>query len=280
MYIFVFQAEQRTAFIELEMAKHQAYTEKVERDYQRDRSELIEAQRMLLAMIARSGMQIIVKTLTGKIIKLTAKASDTIGDLKHKIQITEGIPHDTQRLNFAGNKLEDDGITLAEHNIQKNSELFLYLQIDGGGKRARAVPARMTQADRVEAKQDLLDLCLLQLGGAMSQATVQARGNITHVKTTMTDDFIERALMTLTGDVLKVLHGSLNTHQEEFRLKALGKAVFERDLAAFDVEQKCLNAVRQAVDEVIGLAFFRNFCAADGKLDWVGYSSSIVKVVR
>lgn len=83
---------------------------------------------MHLVLRLRGGMQLFVKTLTGKTITVDVNEGDTIETLKQKINEKEGIPTDQQRLIFSGKQMEDER-TLSDYGVTNGATMHLVLRL-------------------------------------------------------------------------------------------------------------------------------------------------------
>lgn len=94
------------------------------------REQIVELGAIYTAMTMTANMHIFVKQILGRQILIHCKASDTISDIKERVEMIDGTPESQQRLILAGRALVDDK-TLADYNIQKGTIVNMILALRG-----------------------------------------------------------------------------------------------------------------------------------------------------
>ena len=150
----------------------------------------------------------------------------------------------------------------------------------GGGKRGRGGGGnKLSRDDKIKEKRNELNLTLLQLdqykANPIDAATVSSISLFTHWMTqTIIKDAIDNVL---SMEQLKTLHAGLSTHQEEYRLKALAKQIFMRDLNASCDARKAMEMYTRAIESAITLGFYNKYFIDNIIVDWTTYTTNIMK---
>lgn len=157
------------------------------------------------ALLLRGGMQLFVKTLTGKTVSIEVEEGESIEDVKAKIAEKEGIPPEQQRLIFGGQQLQD-AKTLDDYDVGDDATLHLVLRLRGGGIQAKQLFQNYQQVDESFVKENLKGLTE-ETRELMNAFVEKSRESSQKDEDEISEQYVRRALFRI-GDAPKPLNNS------------------------------------------------------------------------
>jgi ubiquitin len=152
-----------------------------------------------LVLRLRGGMQLFVKTLTGKTVSIEVEEGESIEDVKAKIAEKEGIPPEQQRLIFGGQQLQDSK-TLDDYDVGDDATLHLVLRLRGG-KTTNNIMSKVLGKGSFEVDDDFVKKNLVGLSDAdraiMDAFVAQSVEKTLSEETNEGDDQVRRALFRI-----------------------------------------------------------------------------------
>ena len=155
------------------------------------------------ALSIRGGMQLFVKTLTGKTVSIEVEEGESIEDVKNKIAEKEGIPPEQQRLIFGGQQLQDSK-TLDDYDVGDDATLHLVLRLRGGTRASNSLMDKLAGRGSFQVDEEFVRKNLVGLTDE-DRAQMNAFVETSRATAPVEDDSpldVRRALFRI-GDVFK-----------------------------------------------------------------------------
>jgi hypothetical protein len=232
---------------------------------------------------------IFVKDFTGKPFTLLVKSSDTIDNVKVKIQV-KGYLQGNFNLIFAG-KFLDGNLTVASYAIQPESTLYMFAGVRGGGKRAKtSTGARRTTHDKDSRLTELRDaigstVMKIRAKNGMRDAllgiadTLMAHGGVIEQSPS---EVVTASLGALNRHALRALQSQLtSTNNVDHRMMLIMKLFYKQQLTTLNELRNLIDETEQSLLTITELAMVHQFCKDDdGTMSWSDVNTVLVDVIE